>query len=342
MHQLKFKPTRHQAGAGSSLLDIFFSNIPERVSNIENFVNTLSEHEGVKCIVNMKTGIRTNTSFLLRNYRDCSFNILQPLVDVNHNLQLLFSDLDPEVIANKLLNGLQEITDLTMKKKSVQTRARGVPYWSASLEDERKRVTELNKTALETKDSKDSRAYKHAKIIHSRNIEKHKKQKIKESLSGVKSRWKTMKELTSEEDLVPKIIKYKGSTITLPKEIATRYGEFLEEKTEAIREEISFTIFKVIQVFKKVVRRIDEPVRFSQVTIKEIGENVKKIKNSNLRGNSELTNKIIKTLREYMSVAFSYLVKRIFATGSYPSALKTSRNLLLKKKGKPDDSFNSY
>merc|ERR1711954_462734 len=87
---------RYQAGCNSSLLDIFLSNIPERISGIDNFYNTMSEHDGVMCTVLTKTPIKEAKSILLRDYKLARFDIIQPMIDNNENLQSLFSDQDPE------------------------------------------------------------------------------------------------------------------------------------------------------------------------------------------------------------------------------------------------------
>ena len=139
MVQVNFKPTRHQVGCKSSLLDLYLTNIPDRLKNVSNFLNTLSEHEGVRVFVNVKSKVRQQKSFILCNYSNCTFNILQPMVDENIKLQTLFSDLNPVCIAEKLMTGLKEVTDLVIVKKRVQKRSRGVPFWSPELEEEQKR-----------------------------------------------------------------------------------------------------------------------------------------------------------------------------------------------------------
>ena len=128
MRQLNFKPTRHRVGNLSSLLDLVFSNIPERITNIENFFNTLSEHEGVRCVVHTKSQVRAPNTFILRDYNLCTFNNLQPLVDSSEPLQSLFTESDPEVIADTLMKGLKDITDLTVLKRKVQITVT-VPSW---------------------------------------------------------------------------------------------------------------------------------------------------------------------------------------------------------------------
>merc|ERR1711954_184541 len=74
LNQLNHKPTRHQFGQRSSLLDLYLCNIPQRISNIENTINTLSEYDRVKCRLHMKTAIRQSKSFLKRDYRACNFS----------------------------------------------------------------------------------------------------------------------------------------------------------------------------------------------------------------------------------------------------------------------------
>ena len=51
--QMNHKPTRHMIGQKSSLLDLILTSIPERILNVENFLNTLLEHEGVRCVVKL-------------------------------------------------------------------------------------------------------------------------------------------------------------------------------------------------------------------------------------------------------------------------------------------------
>merc|ERR1712081_16200 len=115
-----------------------------------------------------------------RDYSDCKPDILQHLVDMNENLQSLFSELDPERIADKLTQGMKEITDITVKKRRVQKRERGVNFWNASLEEERKALKTQNKLAIESGDIEEERKYKNMKNIHTKNVVKLQKTKVKE------------------------------------------------------------------------------------------------------------------------------------------------------------------
>merc|ERR1711954_199277 len=137
---------------------------------------------------------------------------MQPLVDINKKLQSLFSDHNSNIIATKLVEGLNEVLDLLIKKKRLQKRSRGVPFWCQKLEKERNEVKALNTKAIETRDIEDVRCYKHKKNNHSKNIKKYQNFKIKENMSKAHKRWKTMKDLTPDEDATPSEIIYKGKT----------------------------------------------------------------------------------------------------------------------------------
>merc|ERR1711954_278324 len=98
-----------------------------------------------------KTPVLAAKSSLLRDYRLARFEVMQPLVDKSEKLQSLLSDSDPEVIANKLVDGIKEITDKVVIKKRVQARKRGYEYWNEELETERRKVAQLHKIAITTK-----------------------------------------------------------------------------------------------------------------------------------------------------------------------------------------------
>ena len=137
----------------------------------------MSEHEGVECTVLTKTPIKAVKSILLRDYTLATFNNIQPLIDSSEKLQGLFSDSDPETIAQKLIEGIKEITDVVVKKKRVQERRKKYEYWCTELEDERKNVASLHKVSIATKDTEDIRNHKNAKNIHTKNIKKYQKKR---------------------------------------------------------------------------------------------------------------------------------------------------------------------
>ena len=212
---------------------------------------------------------------------------MQPLVDQSDKLQSLFSEDNPEIIADLLMDGLKEITDQLVTKSRVQQRSRGVPYWCGKLEKERNLVKELNEKAIRSKQIEDARIYKHTKNQHSKNIIKYQKFKFRENMSNLRKRWNTLKDVTPSDDATPTEINHRGQTLTSSKAIANKFADYLDEKTEQIRNEVAFTNFKAGNIFKKVIARVEDDVDFPRVQIKEIKQIINGLKSSNSHGNHE-------------------------------------------------------
>merc|ERR1711954_246639 len=124
--------------------------------------------------------------------------------------------------------------------------------------------------------------------------------------------------------------------------IAENYAEFNDKKLEDVRKDVHFENFKAINLFKRVIPRVENDVQLEPVTVKEIKKIIKELKSTNSRGNTEITNRVVKTLKDYLGVALSHLANTIYETGVYPEALKGARVLPLKKHGKPTDDMNSF
>ena len=318
MVQVNHKPTRHQQGCRSSLLDLFITYEPERLVEVDNILNTMSEHEGVICTLLTKVPCKLAKSNMIRNYDLATFSVMQDLIDKNEKLQSLFTDTEPEIIGQKLTQGMNEITDLVVSKKRIQIKNRGVKFWSKTLESERRVLSGLNKQAIRTKDPGDIRLYKHKKNQHTKNITKYQKTKIRENMSRVKSRWGCYKDIVPEEDATPKQVKFKGKLISSPKEIANAYAEFLDNKLEGLRHDITQTNFKAMKIFKARIKRVEDDMSLPPATIKEVKQIIKKMKPSNSRGNSEITGRIIKQVSQYITVAMTHLANCVFKSGTFP------------------------
>merc|ERR1711954_43755 len=130
----------------------------------------MSEQEGVMCTLLTKTPVKDVKSILLRDYKLATFDNIQPMIDTSFKLQSLFGDYDLEVIAQKLVDGVKEITDAVVIKKRVQARQRRYKYWSHDLDSERKQVAALHKESISAKNTDNIRSHKNAKNRHTKNI----------------------------------------------------------------------------------------------------------------------------------------------------------------------------
>ena len=76
----------------------------------------------------------------IRNYRGVTWDNLGPLVETNNDLNTLFNKCDPNIIAEKLLNGLNSVIKQLITIKRVQLTSRSALYWNGELERSREAV----------------------------------------------------------------------------------------------------------------------------------------------------------------------------------------------------------
>ena len=140
-----------------------------------------------------------------------------------------------------------------------------------------------------------------------------------------------MKELTPQENTVPTEIKMNGEIMSASKAIAAEYGIIFDEKMKSMRKNVSHHNFTAMKVFNEKIKRIEEEAELKPLIIKETRKLIRSLKNTKARGESEMTNKIMKTLIYYMCLALTHLGNQMLRTGLFHLCLKCSRILPLKK-----------
>ena len=165
------------------------------------------------------------------------------------------------------------------------------------------------------------RMYKHVKNMYSKNIHKYQKFKIRENMEKIDKRWRALNDLKPEEDSVPAEIVYKGKNNTSAKSIAEKFAEFQDDKLKEIRKSVEFENFKVVNNFKRIIPRVEDDVELEPITIREIKKIIRSMKSINSRGNTEITNRICKSLVDYLGVALAHLANKIYQNGVYPKIL---------------------
>ena len=93
----------------SLLLDLYASNIPNRLTSMTNVLNTNSKHQGISCILQTKGVHKVPKYFIIRDYSKVNNSNNQPMINQCDQLQLLFWDSSLESISTKLNDGLNNV-----------------------------------------------------------------------------------------------------------------------------------------------------------------------------------------------------------------------------------------
>ena len=124
---MNYENTWHRWGRRSSLLDIFYTNKPHRIKETKNIVNILSEHDGVRILLDCKAKIKNEQFITTRSYRNFTWENVETDINENHDLQEMFGETNPEIIAEKLLRGLNHVIKKHIVIKRVQLRKNVCP-----------------------------------------------------------------------------------------------------------------------------------------------------------------------------------------------------------------------
>ena len=153
LKRLNDKLTRHASNGNSSLLDLILSSDPQSFYGIDNVKTGLSDHDGVICKLRCKDVEIPPQFMVIRNYQKVSAAIIQPEVDNSEDLQSLFTDTDPDMIATKLNNGLNKIAEKIITKKKIQFKKESKSHDDVKMKQAREKIKAQSKVANETRDN---------------------------------------------------------------------------------------------------------------------------------------------------------------------------------------------
>ena len=117
--------------------------------------------------IDCKAKIRTEQFITIRNYRNFTWTNVEKDINKNNDLQSMFGEENPEIIAEKLLRGLNEVIKKHVPTKRIQLRKTNCPYWNSELSESLEKVKAFNRVANETGTYDNERQAKHARNAHS-------------------------------------------------------------------------------------------------------------------------------------------------------------------------------
>ena len=334
--------TWFRPGKKPSLLDLFLLDNPQQVVSCSNVTNILSEHAGVLLTINIDLKHRKPQFITIRNYKNITWEKIEPLLDKENSLQDLFNEKDPDIIAVKLLAGLNKIVSTLAPKKRIQLKKSSTPYWNQELSDSLSEVKEMMRIARESGSYDDERAAKHKRNQHSRRIKQRIKTYYKEKFRNNLKQFKTLKELDDEQARGPTTIIKDGEEISSPKRIAEEMSRGFVEKVQRIRNKINGNRYEAIRSYKNAIPRNENDFKLEIVSVEQVYNIINNMKTSNSRGNDELTSRIIKQMPSYVATATCHLFNSIVRLAKFPEALKTARLTPILKPGKTSTNIESY
>merc|ERR1711954_76406 len=118
----------------------------------------------------------------------------------NSRIQSIFQSTDPEFIAKTLIKEANNAAETLVIKTKFQKKNFLTPYWNKKLEAQLKTIKYMNKVAANTKRDEDARRAKNLKNQHIKELKRAEKTYYENKLQTNLCKWKTVREIKSEEE----------------------------------------------------------------------------------------------------------------------------------------------
>ena len=300
----------------------------------------IADHDGVVCQLNCKDVTEIPQFFISRNYSKVNAMNILPMIDEDKDLQDLFGDTDSEVIASKLNKGLNKITVSLIEKKKIQNKKDVKSFDDSELKATRHAIKRQSKIANESGDADKNRLLRNIKNVYTK-LEKKKKPDFEEkALKNIRYKWKFIR--NEDEEKIPVKVVIDRSSTSNQRKIANKYMEHIQNKIDSLTAEKPDRKDDAMKIFLKLIEKVEENFEFHEVLYKDIYKTITKLKPSRARGDNKLTNKILKEIPQYSTLAIMHLFNWMVRTSKFPSEFKVSRILPLKKKDKPSSALESF
>ena len=164
--------------------------------------------------------------------------------------------------------------------------------------------------------------------LFKRSKQNYYKKYFEPNLSNLKDTWKGIKPIIKMKNvisIVPRTLSHGENTITNPCEIANVYNNYLTSVPHTAKQNINFSEYLKHQCTNSTF--------IHPTDSEEIANIIPSLNINKASGPFSIPNKIFTLLKQDISKHFADLFVFSFSSGSFPSILKTSKVMLVFKKG---------
>ena len=334
--QLVSGPTRHFPGQKSSGLDHYYSNRPEKLSDVQTQHRGGSDHMLIFA-VRYSRAIKTSPRYV-RKRRYKNFDPDQFIAAVK---QITWLDLYLATDVNQAVQLLSEkitlILDAMAPLRTVQVRTSYAPWLSKETITLMKERDMLQKKAAESGKREDWVMFKSVrnKINNRLKYEERNWQKTKLEQCGdnSKSVWKNVKGILNwKSSGSPNQLFYKGFLVTKSQELADAQNEYFIEKITTIRDNLPPPTCDPLAKLRDLMENRQSSFSLSAVHPDEVEKIVSGLSNSNSFGLDNIDTFAIKLIKSEIVPALTHVINLSISTQEFPQVWKRSKIIPLHKK----------
>ena len=332
-------PTRHFPGQVSTGLDHYFTNQPEKLSQVQKHSCGGSDHM-------MISGVRSSKSFKSsakyirkRSYKNFENQVFIRAVQKISWLDLyLCNDVNEavDIFTKKITN----ILDVMAPMKTIQVRSNYVPFLSKQTLELMKARNELQKIASESECKDDWDKYKKVRNeINNRLKFEEKswqKSRLEDCGNNSSKTWKKVKGILKWQNAgSPSKLFYKGSLRTKAQDIADSQNEYFIEKVRQIQGNMAQPTADPLKRLKSLMVGRKCSFSLSRVYPDQVDTIISNLNNTTAFGFDQIDTFILKLIRPEIVPAVTHILNLSISTRVFPRSWKKSKIIPLHKKDDP-------
>ena len=337
--QLVSGPTRHAPGQVSTGLDHYYSNRPDKVSNVEKHHCGGSDHMLISGLRHSKS-IRNSPKYIRKRcYKNFNSEIfVQSVQQLNWLDVYLCEDVDEAV--HLLSNNLKNVLDQLAPMRTIQVRTKYNPFITKDTLEMMKNRDHLLKIASETKSQTDWKNYKllRNKVNNRLKYEENKGRRDAMEECGDNSAkvWKKVKCILNwNSSGSPSQLFYKGAIRTKSQDIADCQNEYFIDKVAKIINEMPNPVSDPLCKLKSLMAKRTCSFDLAPVYPDRVDKIICSLNNSTSFGMDEIDTSTIKLVKNEILPVITHIVNLSISTGRFPSAWKKAKVVPLYKKDDP-------
>lgn len=334
--QLVSVATRIFPGQEPSGLDHFYSNHPEKLSDIQAHYRGASDHKLIFATRYTKSAVSKPRMIRKRSYKEFDpAKFLEAVRDVS--FWEIYSCHNVEEAATKLTKKLTTILDKMAPMKNFQVRTQYLPWLSQNTKNKMQERDEAQKIASETKSNDDWLKYKALRnsVNNILKIEKKNWQenKLKHFGNDSSTVWKNLKLwLGWTKGGPPTKLIHNGNIVTKPKDLAKVMNEYFITKVRQLRQKIPDIPGNPLNLVKKLMKNRNCNFQFQPVHPDEVLKIITNLKATKSCGVDNIDAYVIKLAKVELVPVITHIVNLSLENQIFPLQWKMSKIVPLHKK----------
>lgn len=345
LHSCINEPTRithHSASA----LDVIFTNIPSHLYKAKTHDTIISDHKGISIDIMAFNHVKIGETLeLKRTITNATRKLFNEYLS-RETWAIALSKATPSEAYDSFIEKYTAIYSVCFPYK---LHKRGVwqppsAQWTDELLTLRTLASSLNTAYQASGLQVDKNRFTEANEAYKKAVNKHKgnvqRQYIESKANKAKASWQILNfergvEVTKARDNI--VLKNE----TCPKRIADTFNTFFIEKPALIKDSIETNSFPSIPKSKIFDPPVTHSLFLNPISIQEVTEHIKSLKNSAALGPDLTSNNILREHANNLAPVLAHITNLSFLTGEFPKALKNSKISPLYKKGDMNE-VNNY